>query len=257
MRVPVLLSGLRLDLIAAQRASVGASWRWRDIVSRHARLYLVHSGSAVVRHDGGEHRLEPGRLHWVPARVRCDYRCAERMDHSYVHCIARLDGGLDLDQVLDLSAGAVAGPAEIACVDRLITAYAVGDDAGALIADGCLRLLLAALVAAARPRDRDPFAGVLATIEERLAEPIRIAELAAPMGWSADWFTQRFKARFAMSPRAFLLRRRLDRAAALLRGGEQRIEIIARSVGIADRSSFTRLFTRHHGQSPQRYRRGG
>lgn len=57
-----------------------------------------------------------------------------------------------------------------------------------------------------------------------------------------------------LTPYAYLLQRRLERARALL-GGSQPLAEIALACGFADQSHLTRLFTRLYGVSPGRYAR--
>jgi transcriptional regulator GlxA family with amidase domain len=53
--------------------------------------------------------------------------------------------------------------------------------------------------------------------DARYAEPIGVTDMAAAAGLSRAHFSREFKRAFGESPRAYLLTRRLERAAALLR----------------------------------------
>jgi AraC-like DNA-binding protein len=59
---------------------------------------------------------------------------------------------------------------------------------------------------------------------------------------------------FGESPHAYLLTRRLERAAALLRTTDRSVAEICFSVGLQSVGSFTTSFTPAHGVSPTAYR---
>jgi len=86
------------------------------------------------------------------------------------------------------------------------------------------------------------------------AEPIAVADLAAAAGLSVGHFTRAFRDTFGVSPHGYLLTRRLERAAALLRNTDHRVADICMEVGLASVGSFTTSFTRMFGQTPTRYR---
>ena len=58
-----------------------------------------------------------------------------------------------------------------------------------------------------------------------------------------------------MSPHVYLLTRRLERAAALLRTTDRPVNDICYSVGLSSVGSFTTSFTRAFGKSPTAYRK--
>lgn len=82
-----------------------------------------------------------------------------------------------------------------------------------------------------------------------------VAEAAAWAGMSREGFTRMFAKRHGMSPHAFWLVARLNRARGLLRAGE-RIAAVAAETGFADQSHLGRWFRRAFGVSPGRYRAG-
>ena len=59
---------------------------------------------------------------------------------------------------------------------------------------------------------------------------------------------------FGESPHAYLLTRRLERAAALLRTTDRTVVDVCLSVGLQSVGSFTTSFTRTYGRSPTAYR---
>ncbi|PSL00250.1 AraC family transcriptional regulator [Murinocardiopsis flavida] len=81
-----------------------------------------------------------------------------------------------------------------------------------------------------------------------------MADMACAAGLSRAHFSQEFRRAFGESPHAYLLTRRLERAAALLRTTDRPIAEICMSVGLQSVGSFTTSFTRTFGRSPSAYR---
>jgi AraC-like DNA-binding protein len=90
--------------------------------------------------------------------------------------------------------------------------------------------------------------------DARYFEPLGVAEMARAAGLSRAHFSREFRREFGESPHAYLLTRRLERAAALLRDTDRLVADICFSVGLSSVGSFTTSFTRTFGRSPTVYR---
>jgi AraC-like DNA-binding protein len=90
--------------------------------------------------------------------------------------------------------------------------------------------------------------------DERYFDPLDVDELARAAGLSRAHFSREFRRAFGESPHAYLLTRRLERAAALLRMTDSSIADICLAVGLQSVGSFTSSFTRTYGSSPAAYR---
>jgi AraC-like DNA-binding protein len=90
--------------------------------------------------------------------------------------------------------------------------------------------------------------------DARYFEPLGVDDLARAAGLSRAHFSREFRQAFGESPHAYLLTRRLERAASLLRGTERSVADICLSVGLQSIGSFTTSFTRTFGRSPTAYR---
>jgi AraC-like DNA-binding protein len=86
-------------------------------------------------------------------------------------------------------------------------------------------------------------------------EPLTVDDLAAAAKLSRAHFSREFRRAFGESPHAYLLTRRLERAAALLRNTDRSVAEICFAVGLQSVGSFTTSFTRTYGMSPTVYRR--
>jgi AraC-like DNA-binding protein len=90
--------------------------------------------------------------------------------------------------------------------------------------------------------------------DARYPEPLDVDDLAGAAGLSRAHFSREFRRAFGESPHQYLLTRRLERAAALLRTTDNSVAEICFSVGLRSVGSFTTSFTRTYGKSPTVYR---
>jgi AraC-like DNA-binding protein len=90
--------------------------------------------------------------------------------------------------------------------------------------------------------------------DSRYHEPLDVNDMARAAGLSRAHFSREFRRAFGESPHAYLLTRRLERAAAMLRATDRTVADICFSVGLQSLGSFTSSFTRTYGVSPAAYR---
>jgi AraC-like DNA-binding protein len=90
--------------------------------------------------------------------------------------------------------------------------------------------------------------------DARYADPLDVDDLARTAGLSRAHFSREFKRAFGESPHVYLLTRRLERAAALLRTTDHSVASICFAVGLQSVGSFTTSFRRTYGRSPTEYR---
>ena len=92
--------------------------------------------------------------------------------------------------------------------------------------------------------------------DARYFEPLDVDDLARAAGLSRAHFSREFRRAFGESPHAYLLTRRLERAAALLRTTDRSVADICFSVGLQSVGSFTTSFTPHLRRVADRLPRG-
>jgi AraC-like DNA-binding protein len=91
--------------------------------------------------------------------------------------------------------------------------------------------------------------------DRRYFEPLFVDDLARAAGLSRAHFTREFRRTFGESPHGYLLTRRLERAAALLRNTDRPVAEICFAVGLSSVGSFTTSFRRAFGKTPTEYRK--
>jgi AraC-like DNA-binding protein len=90
--------------------------------------------------------------------------------------------------------------------------------------------------------------------DARYFEPLEVDDLARAAGLSKAHFSREFRRTFGESPYVYLLTRRLERAAALLRDTDRSVAEVCLDVGLQGVGSFTTSFKRMYGMTPTAYR---
>jgi AraC-like DNA-binding protein len=91
-------------------------------------------------------------------------------------------------------------------------------------------------------------------VDSRYREPLDVPALAKAAYLSPAHFSREFRRAFGETPHQYLLTRRLERAAALLRNTDHSVAAICFTVGLRSVGSFTTSFRRVYGMSPTAYR---
>lgn len=101
----------------------------------------------------------------------------------------------------------------------------------------------------------DPHIGpALKLIHERPEQPWTLGDLGQRVGLGRSAFSARFTRLVGQSMHRYVIERRMAEAAFLLETSDEPIARIASQVGYETAAAFSKLFTRHHGLSPGRYR---
>jgi AraC family transcriptional regulator, transcriptional activator FtrA len=224
----------------------------REAHARGARLLSICSGAFVLAATG----LLDGR------RATTHWRYAEELRSRYpeVHVdpnVLYVDEGSVLT-----SAGSAAG------LDLCL--HLVRRDYGAAVANHVARRLVISphrdggqaqflerpVEGRGRPlSERQPLAALLDKIRRRLAEPLRIGELARLAAMSERTFMRRFRAATGLSPADWITRARVDRARELLESTMLPIDHIAERCGLGSPTTLRHHFRKKVGVSPASYRR--
>ena len=90
--------------------------------------------------------------------------------------------------------------------------------------------------------------------DARYTEPLTVADMARAARLSPAHFSREFRTAFGESPHQYLLTRRLERAAHLLRNTDRTVADVCFMVGLNSVGSFTTSFGRMFGMTPTQYR---
>lgn len=206
---------------------VGAAGVWED--EGPARFLLLRLAPALLDRAAEGLGLASGRLEIAPRLQLRD----PRIEHLGWALKAELEAGADSDPL-----------------------YA--DSIGLALATHLLRRYAASMPVAATGQalSRRQLARVLDLIEARLDQRLTLAALAAAAGLSPSHFKPLFKASTGVAPHQFVIRRRVERARALLLDGRLPMAQVALDAGFAHQSHMARAMRQLLGTTPGVLRRG-
>ncbi len=214
-------------------------------------LWQVHlypyATSAVI--GGVRVAIRPGCAGVTPPEALMAYELAHRSTHVYAH-FSVLDGPcVEAPALVDL--GRAYARTEAALLEAAGWVAQAPDRAAARLWDVLWQVVAAAPAAPAR----DLVARARDRIEAQLPAAIDIGELADHLGCTHAHLSRCFRTRLDTTVIAYVRRRRVERAAHLLRSSSLPIAEVARQVGVADLHAFNKLLRRELGSAPRTVRR--
>lgn len=99
-----------------------------------------------------------------------------------------------------------------------------------------------------------PITEALAILHRDFRTAIRVADLAAAVGLTPNWFGEQFRQRTGLGVLDYLARLRVEEARRLIETDRRPLLDLALEVGFSDPGFFTRLFRRITGMTPRAYR---
>jgi AraC family transcriptional regulator, melibiose operon regulatory protein len=94
----------------------------------------------------------------------------------------------------------------------------------------------------------------LKVIHQEMNRNIPVRELARHVRLSTGHFIRLFKAETSLSPKQYVRSLRMKEAENLMYASFLSVKEIAASLGVGDRSHFSRDFKKFHGRTPTSYR---
>ena len=242
------------------------SARAKRTLSSYAGI-LVTSGTGHVHlHDRpGRFEITAGSYFWLPQGVAHTYGPdGGTWDEIWVLFEGPAAHGYEELGYLAGGTSPVAAPTDVDAVleaaNRLVELAAEPPAlAGHLAAAAALHTLITAVGTAGRHGEAASFNASLGrraveALSKDLAAPIRIGALAKEFAVSRDTLLAAVRAVTGSTPSDYLTRCRLDRAKSLLADTDLPIGKIGTCVGYPDPAYFARVFSRHVGLSPGRFR---
>lgn len=83
---------------------------------------------------------------------------------------------------------------------------------------------------------------------------ISVSDIVEHIGINRSYLYRIFKKQFGISPQEYLIKYRLEKAAALLQETSDSIIVISHDIGYEDSLAFSKAFKKHYGMSPKHYR---
>lgn len=258
-----ILSSVVTELSAAYFNRLDANWHDTDYSDNVCRIYWIDAGHGRVCHHGREFTLRPGRLYLIPAGTLFSFSCDRRLDQHWIHFTANWSGGLPLFELVEPEYEVV--PADKAhvrmLVRRLEALFKASGPAESIEKTGILLILLSHFITAAgaeavakRRRAYLRFQDTIRYMEEHIAGPLRISDVARVAHLERTYFSRLFRDCLGVKPAEYVMRRRIERAKQRLWTTQDPLKSIAESLGFADAFHLSKSFKRLTGMSPSDFR---
>jgi AraC-like DNA-binding protein len=261
------VANMRVDVSIAAYTKVSPSWRDLDYTPDFNKLYFIMEGTGSLKIGEETYAPRAGQLFWMPQGVRQSYAAPEEGDpfgKHWCHFTAYvgdepLYGVLDVPSFVDVPEADRPMLAE--AFERLAYWRGRGELSASLRVRSALLDILAAYmeccggakVRTARSGAMAKMDLVLRYIDERLAEPITVEELAALAHYHPNYFIRSFKRTTGYSPIQYINRQRIERAKRLFATTPLNVSEVAGRFGM-EISYFSRLFKETTGLTPSQYR---
>jgi AraC-like DNA-binding protein len=227
-------------------------------------LWIKKGGAGYIESAGNRLMLKPGHLVFIPAEVEATYIKPKGLEFYWVYFRADCFGCVDFFRLC--SAPCLSRPDDQAIKKfrRMLANFREPRPANRIRVLMDLFSLLWPFFKYCRPNRSEEkhqqlirLMPALSFIEEHLAEPIRLQDLAVRMALAPVYFSNLFSNAMEVPPIQYLNRRRIARAKELLLISPLSIKEIAAKTGFEDPLYFSRVFQKQEGMSPLHYRQTG
>ncbi|MFF3332831.1 helix-turn-helix domain-containing protein [Streptomyces sp. NPDC002888] len=225
-------------------------FRLPDLWQLHLYNYV---GALSV--GGTVHAIRPGHVSLVPPDTEVHFHYRGRSEHLYAHL--RLSHAGTPHAVPLMQDAGSEGALLADLLRQAVTAMPV-HPARAAAEVWAVLWRLTHLTGSERAGSRHPqVAAAQAYIEERLAGPLSVPDVARAAGSSHTHLTRMFRTETGLTVIAYIRRRRLERARHLLLASTLPVPAVAAAVGIPDLQAFNKACRRELGASPRAVRATG
>ena len=255
-----ILDSNRYSVDFARYEPVGEEWNkvvWDNNHHQicYHRLYFLTCGTAKLHLHDKTIDLVPGNIYFIPAYSVARSEIHGEMNKYYIHFLA--DSPIfSLYRYISNSYSVPSDEFTEHLFKSVIDNYTKNTHEAYLKVQGAMSLLLSAFFSEVNADRRSliKFEGVLEYIDENYKRNIKLDELAAIMNISTMYFSNYFKEVFHISPKQYILNKRLGESQRLLIESEMSIKEIAYAVGFENESYFSEFFSKKTGTSALKFR---
>ena len=250
-----LVNSLKINIEGANYVVAGSIWEEFVNFWQHNRLYLIKDDSAVLYLKDRKIPLEKGKMYFIPPHSVVGGKC-ELFGHYFCHF--RIESPFeDLTDFISFDDVLVADELDEKLFENIIDNYPADTPQKILALDGAFKLLFSKFLASAKLKNNkaSEFTEVIKFITDNATKNISLKDIAEKSKFNPTYFCSVFKETFGITPWNFLIKCRLDLAVSLLTSTSTSIKEIAEKSGFPDEFYFSRVFKKHYGVSPQKFKK--
>lgn len=282
IELPSLLQSVYL--LHAGWAKADKEWNYGPICSIFMRIYWVTYGSAVVIMNGVKHELTEGHFYLIPPCTTHFDQSDGPFEHYYLHVLIEPDSWsliadqytmpfeIKADKLLCRSMAQTIqehlemqlshtdpvnyeSSSDLFAATRQFSRLELGVQCSMV---SLILLFLSHFLQEARRRPSitdKRIVNVICEIDKSLSQPLSIEKMAAQTALSTERFIRLFRKQTGMTPKRYVIMRKIWQAQHLLSSNKMSIKEVARQVGYGSISYFCQLFHQQVGMTPKEFQR--
>lgn len=237
--------------------------------SYHARTHAIHlyDYHGQIRFKKRQFELSPGCVTISPAGGKTHYHVPRLGYHLCIHFYPTKSKGTRIELPLHIAPGAYSNVL-FERMGHIARLYQIGQENSSraaiaqTAASTALQELLLYLAVCTQPqpkshrelRSAPAVDNTAELLQQKLAEPLSVPQIAKQVGLSRDYLTKLFYKRFGMTIPRYLHALRMEHARQLLRETDLPVKLIGARVGYPDPQHFNKRFRQTEKQSPSEFR---
>jgi len=259
-----LINNTAFRLLAGGFERIRRSERYSAKSPFNRLLWIKKGGAGYIESAGNRLMLKPGRLVFIPTEVEVTYIKPKGLEFYWIYFRADCFGCVDFFRLCSVPCLGRFEDQARKKFRRMLTNYRGPRTENRIrVLIDLLALLWPFFKYCRSNRSQENHSQLirlmpaLSFIEEHLAEPIRLCDLAVRMSLAPVYFSNLFSGAMGVAPIQYLNRRRIARSKELLLISPLSIKEIAAKTGFEDPLYFSRVFQKQEGMSPFHYRQTG
>ncbi len=254
------------DIVQCDRKKVGNRELYNDIdfewnanlnnkfaYWNHSRIWVVEDGGGYVKTTIGEFELKKGHVYYIPQSTLVETRCDDFMVQSFVDFMP-ISSFIPLENLFTFKSTSNEYELILYLIKKLM--HTKTDTIGNVKRNSIMNMILSCFIikpAVFIGKDLTML-NAAKIINANINNKISVSDLAKEFGYDTDYFSALFKKTFAMSPKKYIINKRISAAKHLLLSTNKSIAEIANLCGFQDPLYFSRIFSKEIGLSPKIYK---
>ena len=251
------LANMAFSLESCAHAKLGSRWLCPELRAPFNRLYLVRSGSALLKSGGKEYEMKPGMAYLLPAGLSCGYTCPDEWEKVYFHFNYLCPDGYDIFWGSE-AFGCLPIPEGL--LESLVQCLDENSFLDALtLRQSVLQMVTAFVKEAGMGRTLVPnyseiVQDTILYIRDHLSARLHIDQLAQRCFVSKTHLTETFRKETGITLGRYIDEQLMLEAQRRLCHTKDTISNISRDLGFSDQFYFSRRFVQLCGMTPRLYR---
>ncbi len=239
--------------------TVNSEWKYLVALFPYYRLYLITDGEAKVQLRDQIVTLRKGYLYLIPQFSVASSECENTMTHYWLHFTLD-DTMINFLTIYKPLLEVKASEEDYKIYELIKKSFDESeknkDDTSSLLAcESLTKYLFSKFLTRSQINfEAAKFIPVLKYIDAHINENITNEELSGIMYLNPTYFSNAFTKQFEVSPKKYILRKKMNMACKMLIENKNTIKEIAYSLGFDNEMYFSRIFSKYLGISPGKYR---